>query len=101
MLAASEKRNKGESGSSGVVSTKLDEYGRVREGAGSELSSIPEKLWDTMPEYQKDGVRSVLEPRGLYQRRDTRNFVSEVFRLYREKGHCLESSRPRAFREGA
>ena len=64
MLAASEKRNKGESGSSGVVSTKLDEYGRVREGAGSELSSIPEKLWDTMPEYQKDGVRFVLERDG-------------------------------------
>ena len=91
----------------GACQTIDREFGGFVDAVTHRITSdhVAHHLFSDMPHYKLQeataGVRSVLEPRGLYQRRDTRNFVSEVFRLYREKGHCLESPRPRAFREGA
>ena len=43
-----------------------------------------------------------MEPLGLYKRRDTRDFVTKVFELHSDVGHCVESEagvRPRATRD--
>ena len=64
---------------------------------------VAHHMFSDMPHYNlpkaTDGVRSVLEPRGLYKKRDTRDFVSKVFRLHKDVGHCVDSEegvRPRA-----
>ena len=67
---------------------------------------VAHHMFSDMPHYNlpkaTDGVRSVLEPRGLYKKRDTRDFVSKVFRLHKDVGHCVDSEegvRPRATKE--
>jgi fatty acid desaturase len=64
---------------------------------------VAHHMFSDMPHYRLPlataGVRGVLEPRGLYKKRDTRGFVSEVFRLHDRIGHCIEPDRPRATKE--
>ena len=67
---------------------------------------VAHHMFSDMPHYRlpaaTTGVRSVLEPLGLYKRRDTRNFVTKVFELHSDVGHCVESEagvRPRATRD--
>ena len=67
---------------------------------------VAHHMFSNMPHYNlpkaTDGVRSVLEPRGLYKKRDTRDFVSKVFRLHKDVGHCVDSEegvRPRVTKE--
>ena len=54
-------------------------------------------MFSDMPHYRlpaaTEGVRGVLEPRGLYKRRDTRDFVAKVFGLHESVGHCIEPGR--------
>ena len=57
-------------------------------------------MFSDMPHYRlpaaTEGVWGVPEPRGLYKRRDTRDFVAKVFGLHESVGHCIEPNRPRA-----
>lgn len=61
---------------------------------------VAHHMFSDMPHYRlpaaTEGVRGVLEPRGLYKRRDTRDFVAKVFGLHESVGHCIEPNRPRA-----
>ena len=67
---------------------------------------VAHHMFTDMPHYKleraTEAVRGVLEPRGLYKRRDTRDFVRKVFTLHEENGHCIDASadgsRPRATR---
>jgi len=61
---------------------------------------VAHHMFSDMPHYNlpaaTEGVRGVLEPRGLYKKRDTSNFLTKVFGLHNEVGHCIEPDRPRA-----
>jgi len=61
---------------------------------------VAHHLFTDMPHYNlekaTEGVRGVLEPLGLYKRRDTRDFPLKVFQLHDTVGHCVENPRPRA-----
>jgi omega-3 fatty acid desaturase (delta-15 desaturase) len=61
---------------------------------------VAHHMFTDMPHYRlpaaTEGVRGVLEPRGLYKKRDTRDFATKVFGLHRDVGHCIEADRPRA-----
>ncbi len=61
---------------------------------------VAHHMFSDMPHYNlekaTEGVKSILEPRGLYKKRDTKNFVVKTFSLHKDVGHCIESDRPRA-----
>jgi omega-3 fatty acid desaturase (delta-15 desaturase) len=63
---------------------------------------VAHHMFSDMPHYRletaTEAVRGVLEPRGLYKRRDTRDFVAKTFALHESVGHCVERDRPRATR---
>lgn len=64
---------------------------------------VAHHMFSDMPHYRlpaaTTGVRGLLEPRGLYKKRDTRDFVFKVFGLHESVGHCIEPDRPRATAE--
>ena len=61
---------------------------------------VAHHMFTDMPHYNlekaTEGVVGVLEPRGLYKKRDTKDFVAKTFQLQRDVGHCIERDRPRA-----
>jgi fatty acid desaturase len=63
---------------------------------------VAHHMFSDMPHYRletaTEAVRGVLEPRGLYKRRDTRDFVAKTFALHESVGHCITRDRPRATR---
>ena len=64
---------------------------------------VAHHMFSDMPHYNLEkataGVRGVLEPRGLYKKRDTRDFATKIFGLHKDVGHCVEPDRPRATKE--
>ena len=64
---------------------------------------VAHHMFSDMPHYKLQeataGVRALLEPRGLYKKRDTRDFALKIFGLHKDVGHCIEPDRPRATAE--
>lgn len=90
----------------GACQTVDREFGAVIDGLTHRITSdhVAHHIFSDMPHYRLPeataAVRAVLEPLGVYKRRDTRDYVREVLRVHERYGHCLESPRPRAFAFG-
>ena len=64
---------------------------------------VAHHMFSDMPHYRLEkataAVRGVLEPRGLYKRRDTRDFVAKTFALH-DAVRALRRARPAEGHQG-